>query len=655
MQEIIKAKDVKQIGTREELINSTPDFLPGCKILSRTALYVMYEKQVSVYVDQESLEETRTERKPMININKPAGSRWIELGGGETGVPWCDVNVDVRKVNGVHFEVNFEEYPWPISTGEFDGVYSSFCLEHISWRNVPQYLTECFRILKPEGNLILVLPNTEAQLKWILSKGWEKRPQHDGHFIEASRILYGDQDYSANAHRSFFSPQLITELLQKVGFGPTITVRPFGDIQTDMVVEAVKSVQKPVESTQAVTLQSVVPQQSPPPVPSYSGPNRDDLTSEERSKLFNREYFDNHRGTGFYWDYPQNEIVTRHVLARNPQSVVELGCGRGYVLKRLQDRGVDCRGADISEHCLKTAAIAEILDWDFLEEETLPRGPFDLCFSLNFLQYVPEKCLPRLIEMLSKETSRGLHGIDFHDKSNGADNRQCTFRPKEWWKERLPKTHEVFDRDELERGELPPEVLQGDGKVKLNLGCAWSCFHYGWENCDIFDNSQFCNQFRYKFRRLNLLDGLPMYGTETVDLIFMHHVLEHFNYVDGLRILKECRRVLKPDGAIRVAVPDAETLMSIYIDGGLNQYDEVNGGCAAAVKQAEKLHALLYHNHQSIYDLESLWNTMEKAGLDVHDSCFREFSNNENIEQIFRETTENNYGDMSLFANGFPK
>lgn len=610
----------------------------------------------------------------MIQITKNPGEKWLELGAGENPHPISDVVTDVRKTDKVHFTVNYEEFPWPISSDEFHGIYSQFCIEHISWRNIPTYLQECYRILKMGGKLVLILPNTEAQIKWILERGWEKREKHDGDFIETSRILYGDLDYQANAHRSYFSPQIIVQLLQEAGFGPDILVRKFGsEIWTDMLVEAVKSDQVPPEVREAsktipapkVILTPVQPLAIPAPV-QYS-PNRAELSSEEQAKLFDRKYFNNYRGVGFMWDFPSNEVVTRHILARNPVNVIELGCGRGYILKRLEDRGVSCRGYDISRHCYLTRATNAVKEQDLLVPLSLD-GSTDLFFSLGFLQYVPEAKLSNLVRIMVACGKRGLHGIDFTDKTNGTDPYQCLLRPREWWRERLPATHEIFDREELERGDLPPDVLMGDGKLKYNLGAAWTCYYWGWTNVDVFDNNQFCNQYRYKFQQMDITKGFPTIKTESAHAIVLHHVLEHFNYAEGLKLLRECRRVLRPDGVIRIAVPDAGILMGDYLlphnpieknsiisYRDMSHYDEVNGECTAAPTRAGKLHAMLYNNHQAIYDSETLCNLLTDTGFNATEVEFRETKAGEIGKQVLRESSENSYGGASLFCEGIPR
>lgn len=48
------------------------------------------------------------------------------------------------------------------------------------------------------------------------------------------------------------------------------------------------------------------------------------------------------------------------------------------------------------------------------------------------------------------------------------------------------------------------------------------------------------------------------------DYIFSEHMIEHISWQQGLFMLRECRRILKPGGVIRVATPDLEVLLGLY-------------------------------------------------------------------------------------------
>ncbi|MGH6684148.1 MAG: class I SAM-dependent methyltransferase [Pseudolabrys sp.] len=46
--------------------------------------------------------------------------------------------------------------------------------------------------------------------------------------------------------------------------------------------------------------------------------------------------------------------------------------------------------------------------------------------------------------------------------------------------------------------------------------------------------------------------------------IYAHHIVEHIWYGEALRFFGECLRVLKPDGTLRIVVPDSEKFIRAY-------------------------------------------------------------------------------------------
>ena len=89
----------------------------------------------------------------------------------------------------------------------------------------------------------------------------------------------------------------------------------------------------------------------------------------------------------------------------------------------------------------------------------------------------------------------------------------------------------------------------------LNLGCG-SRFHPGWTNVDMAPQHP-------SVLRCDFLEGLP-FADQSQDVVYHSHVLEHLPRDHAVDFLRECRRVLKPGGILRVAVPDLERIVADY-------------------------------------------------------------------------------------------
>jgi predicted SAM-dependent methyltransferase len=89
----------------------------------------------------------------------------------------------------------------------------------------------------------------------------------------------------------------------------------------------------------------------------------------------------------------------------------------------------------------------------------------------------------------------------------------------------------------------------------LNLGCG-KTYDERWTNIDFFSTSP-------SVRAVNLLEGIP-YADQSFTVVYHSHVLEHFPKDRAAQFLKECFRVLVPDGVIRIAIPDLEQIVINY-------------------------------------------------------------------------------------------
>jgi predicted SAM-dependent methyltransferase len=63
----------------------------------------------------------------------------------------------------------------------------------------------------------------------------------------------------------------------------------------------------------------------------------------------------------------------------------------------------------------------------------------------------------------------------------------------------------------------------------------------------------------------NLLKGF-VWTDASVEAIYMGEILEHFTLEQGAHVLRECQRILKSAGRIRIRVPDLARFWGNYID-----------------------------------------------------------------------------------------
>ena len=165
----------------------------------------------------------------------------------------------------------------------------------------------------------------------------------------------------------------------------------------------------------------------------------------------------------------------------------------------------------------------------------------------------------------------------------------------------------LFNALLFKKPRLDKLVREAGNTVFLNLGSGPRGLQQkDWINIDGFwdRNVQYVCDFG---RRLPFADN-------SFDGVFCEHVLEHFDYDHGKKMMRECYRILKKDGVIRIIVPDGEKIMHSYFE----QPDFI-----VEYKQCENkfpmeaVNTWFYqrYEHQCIYDAPYLVNMLRTAGF----------------------------------------
>ncbi|MGA9379876.1 MAG: methyltransferase domain-containing protein [Phormidium sp.] len=99
----------------------------------------------------------------------------------------------------------------------------------------------------------------------------------------------------------------------------------------------------------------------------------------------------------------------------------------------------------------------------------------------------------------------------------------------------------------------------------LNLGCGYR-FHPDWTNVDFVSTGEGVIAH-------NFIKGIPFHDS-SFDVIYHSHLLEHFSKKEAESFLRDCYRVLRPQGVLRVAVPDLEQtgIILIWIQNQMAQF-----------------------------------------------------------------------------------
>jgi predicted SAM-dependent methyltransferase len=132
------------------------------------------------------------------------------------------------------------------------------------------------------------------------------------------------------------------------------------------------------------------------------------------------------------------------------------------------------------------------------------------------------------------------------------------------------------------------------------------------------------------------------------EYVYSEHMIEHISFEAGTSMLRECFRVLKPGGIVRISTPDLAFLVNLYLNP-----DEQRNECyirhatKAYIPQAPRLlPGFVINNfvhswgHRFIYDRMTLTVALEHAGFcniqpcALRESAYPELRNLENEKRM---------------------
>ena len=150
---------------------------------------------------------------------------------------------------------------------------------------------------------------------------------------------------------------------------------------------------------------------------------------------------------------------------------------------------------------------------------------------------------------------------------------------------------------------------------KLQLGTSNSPI-IGWLNTDVLPTN----------RRVAYLDATRRFpfNDDIFDYVYSEHMIEHIEHQSAVFMLRECFRVLKPGGKIRISTPDLKVYTSLqskektasqnfYVDWVTERFMPDVDYCKEVFLINNAFRAW---GHQFLYDRETLKVTMTRIGFE---------------------------------------
>jgi predicted SAM-dependent methyltransferase len=190
--------------------------------------------------------------------------------------------------------------------------------------------------------------------------------------------------------------------------------------------------------------------------------------------------------------------------------------------------------------------------------------------------------------------------------------------------------------------------------TKLNIGCGPNVFPFpGWVNYDREVDSVLSylgSLKRSSFNGLNegqlrlalylqdgqkidirehdIRSGFPQHEESSVDAIYLGQVIEHLNPIYEVpNLLRECWRMLKPGGVLRITTPDLDLLIDAYRLGQMDRFNDDQPAFYREFDQSGKLALIMYgaagpnctwsnyEGHMFLFTRKSMSDFVRKAGF----------------------------------------
>jgi SAM-dependent methyltransferase len=172
--------------------------------------------------------------------------------------------------------------------------------------------------------------------------------------------------------------------------------------------------------------------------------------------------------------------------------------------------------------------------------------------------------------------------------------------------------------------------------MRLHLGCG-STTPPGWVNVDyslgarlgrlpgigalVRASGLFAIDWSRDIRLHDLRRPFP-FPDASARVIYSAHTLEHLSRDEGARFLRECHRVLAPDGVARIVVPDLRAILDAYEKGRFPAVELLDRLGVFAEQPGDGrlkrwLAPWVRFPHRCMYDARSLLASLGAAGFDA--------------------------------------
>lgn len=152
---------------------------------------------------------------------------------------------------------------------------------------------------------------------------------------------------------------------------------------------------------------------------------------------YNEQYFQRMGRRATY--KPRLFSISKIIRKDNPKTILDVGCGHGFLVKRCRAKGIEAWGVDFSDF-----AGSEIPDYFKKTPATelpFPDNYFDVVVSTDVLEHIYENELDKVyseMKRVLKQNGKIFAVVAEKVEKSHVFNTHVTVHPLSWWKEKFP-------------------------------------------------------------------------------------------------------------------------------------------------------------------------------------------------------------------------
>ena len=178
---------------------------------------------------------------------------------------------------------------------------------------------------------------------------------------------------------------------------------------------------------------------------------------DKYSAIFDRDYFENGVATkkSNYKDYSWDRLgsyfqrTARHIVDLfKPERTLDVGCAKGFLVKALDELGVDAYGVDPSTYAVSNAHpdVADKIQQEVAQSIPYPGDTFDVVTCFDVLEHIPAREVPKTLKELLRVSKQWVVlRVVTREVEGDIDSSHETIRDKDWWTEKIEKAGGIVE------------------------------------------------------------------------------------------------------------------------------------------------------------------------------------------------------------------